>query len=148
MPFRYPLQSLLRLREGLERQEENSLFAIAAHVAALRAQIEQLRENQMQSRRAEFQQMQTGSVGAALQFGSTCEEAARVACKKLEAELADAERRRRVQLTAYQAARQKREILESLRERRETVYEIEVAHREQQTLDDTFLLQTYPNNVE
>jgi flagellar export protein FliJ len=148
MAFRYPLQSLLRLRESQERQEESRLFNIAARVAALRVHIEQLRENEAQSRRAEFQEMQRGSLGTVLQFAATCEEATRSVCKKLEAELAETERKRLAQLAVYQVARQKREILQGLRERRETAYELEAAHREQQTLDDAFLARAYSLSFE
>jgi flagellar export protein FliJ len=148
MPYRYPLQSLLRLRESLERQEENRLFAIAAQVAALRAQIEQLRENEAQWRRAELQEIQEGIAGATLQFAADCADATRIACKKVEVALADLERKRLVQLTAYQAACQKREVLQGLRERKETAYEMEAAHSEQQMLDDGFLLRTYLTKID
>ena len=42
MAFRYTLQSVLRLRQGLERQEEQRLLACAIAVARIRAEIEQL----------------------------------------------------------------------------------------------------------
>ena len=141
MAFRYSLQSLLRLRESLERQEENRLFAVAAEVARLRAQIAHLREENANVKRRELDALETGSgVAATLQFIAICEEAAAGLCRKLHLGLESAERRRLAQLAVYQAARQKREILEGLRDRQATVYRMGAAHREQQSLDDSFLL--------
>jgi len=139
MAFRYPLQALLRLRESLERQEENRLLAIAAEVAKLRAQLEQLDEAGLQARRADLQDWQAASAGALVQFAATCEAATAAVRKRVAAELAGAEVRRLAQLAVFQAARQKREVLQGLRERQQTDYDVASAHREQQFLDDMFL---------
>lgn len=141
MAFRYPLQSLLRLRESLERQEENRLFAVAAEVARLRAQIEQLREGNASAKRNELATLHAeGGLAVTLQFLALCDAATASACAKLQSELERAEGQRLAQLAVYQAARQKREILQGLRERQETAYQVDAAHREQQSLDDSFLL--------
>jgi len=141
MAFRYPLQSLLRLRESLERQEENRLFAVAAEVARLRAQIEELRQGNAAARRRELNALEvSGGVAITLQFMAICDAAVAGACARLQIQLDAAEHKRLLQLAAYQAARQKREILEGLRERQESAYQVETAHHEQQSLDDSFLL--------
>ena len=139
VPFRYPLQPLLRLRESLERQEENRLFAIAADVARLRTQLEQLDEAGLQGRRTDLHDWEAGSAGALLWFAAMRTTATAEMRKNIEAELAAAEQRRLLQLAAFQAARQKREILEGLRERQQSAYDLASAHREQQALDDVFL---------
>jgi flagellar export protein FliJ len=140
MAFRYTLQSLLRLRESLERQEEQRLFALAAEVARLRAQIERLRQADMESRRVELQEMTGGSSGALLQFAAICGAASENARKKMALQLEEAEGKRLDQLRVYQAAHQKREILQGLRERQETAYELEIARQEQQIADEAFLM--------
>jgi flagellar export protein FliJ len=141
MAFRYPLQSLLRLRQSIERQEEQRLFASAAVVARLRAQIQEFERARVEKRRAAVQEMMSGSSGAAMQFAALCDAAAERTYRKLRLELLEAERQRLEQLSVYQHARQKREIFEGLRERREIIYERELAHREQERADEAFLIQ-------
>jgi flagellar export protein FliJ len=140
MAFRYPFQSLLRLRESLERQEEQRLLAIAAVVARLRAQIEKHRQGELAAKRVVLEEMEKGSSGAALQFAGFCGTASHFVRKGLELQLEEEERKRLVQLREYQAARRKREVLQSLRERRETAYELEFARHEQQAADEAFLM--------
>jgi flagellar export protein FliJ len=140
MAFRYPLQSLLRLRESLERQEEQRLFALAAEVARLRTQIERLQQEDFESRRMELQEMASGSSGALLQFEAICGAASEAARRKIGLQLEESERKRLNQLRVYQAAHQKREILQGLRERQETAYELEIARQEQQIADEAFLM--------
>jgi flagellar export protein FliJ len=143
MAFRYPLQSLLRLRESLERQEERRLFAIAALVARLRADIEQVDQHGIAARRAELREMVVASSGAFVQFAAVCQAALATARRKLELQLEEAERKRLHQLREYQAVRQKREILQGLRDRKEAAYELEFARHEQQTADEAFLIRKY-----
>jgi flagellar export protein FliJ len=148
MAFRYSLESLLRLRQSLERQEEQRLFAIAATVARLRAEIEQFRLDNFEARREALREMARSSSGAALQYAAFCGAAFDKARKKLERQLEEAERKRLVQLRVYQASRQKSEILLGLRERQEAVYELELARHEQQAADEAFLVRTHflPND--
>jgi flagellar export protein FliJ len=142
MAFRYSLQSLLRLRLSLERQEEQRLFAIAALVARLRAEIEQLKQDDVEVRRSQLGEMGEVSSGASLQFAAACGAAREKARTKLEFQLEGAERKRHAQLRAYQSVRQKREILESLRERQEEAFELENMRREQQAVDESFLIRS------
>jgi len=143
MAFRYSLQPLLRLRASLEHQEEQRLLAIAAVVARLRAEIEQLRQNGLEAKRAGLAEIERTSSGASVQFAAVCGAAFDKACKKLESRLEDAERDRLHQLREYQAVRQKREILEGLRERQETAYELEFTRHEQQAADEAFLVRAH-----
>lgn len=143
MPFQYSLQSVLRLRESFERQEEQRLFAFAAVVARIRAQLEEHDRRHRESRIALLQELSAGSSGAVLQFSSICDAASAVCRKRLLQDLQQAENQRLAQLRVYQSARQKREILEGLRERQEAVYQLEFARREQQRADEFFLLRRF-----
>jgi flagellar export protein FliJ len=143
MAFRYSLQSLLRLRQSLERQEEQRLFAIAAVVARLRAEIDQFRQDNLESTRAALGEMGGALSGASLQYAAFCGAAFDKARKKLEQQLEEAERKRLAQLRIYQASRQKSEILQGLRERQEAVYELELARHEQQAADEAFLIRNH-----
>jgi flagellar export protein FliJ len=143
MAFRYSLQPLLRLRQSLERQEEQRLYAIAVVVARLRAEIEQLNQGELEARKAAQEEMAIASSGASLQYAAHCGAAFVLARKKLERQLEEAERKRLVQLRAYQASRQKSEILLGLRDRQESAYEVELARHEQQAADEAFLIRVH-----
>lgn len=140
MAFRYALQTLLRLREGLERQEEQRLFAAAAVVNALRLQLERFQESELLYERAAQQELCAGSSAALLRFADVCKAASLQVRKDLESRLAEADRKRMERLQDYQAARQKREILEGLRQKQETAYRFESARQEQQAADEAFLI--------
>jgi flagellar export protein FliJ len=140
MAFRYTLQSLLRLRQSLERQEEQRLHIAAAVVAQLRTKLEQLEHERATTRESGIHEMSRGTFGATLQFVSECDAAAMRNREKFRLQLAEAERRRMEQLRAYQSARQQREIFEGLRDQQKAAYEQDRAHREQQLVDEAFLL--------
>jgi flagellar export protein FliJ len=140
MAFRYTLQSVLRLRVSLERQEELRLFASAAVVARVRAEIDALDQNQLSRRRAIIEELQGGSSGAALHFSSVCDAAYAQLRKKLQAQLEAAESQRLAQLRIYQSARQKREVLEGLRDQQQAVFDLTFTRHEQQGADEAFLL--------
>jgi flagellar export protein FliJ len=140
MAFRYPLQSVLRLRESLERQEEQRLFALAAVVARLRAEVEEFEKRVQETQRVALKEITNGCSGAALQFAAACEAAATAALRELQAGLAEAEQRRLEQVAIYQKAREKREIFAGLRERLQAIYARDAAHREQQRADEAFLM--------
>jgi flagellar export protein FliJ len=140
MAFRYPLQSVVRLRQSIERQEEQRLFAVAAVVARLRAEIEEFERTCLETRRAALREMIPGCTGAMMQFAAMCDAAGAGTHRRLQTQLQEAERQRLEQLSVYQRARQKREIFEGLRERQKAVYEREVAHREQENADEAFLI--------
>ena len=140
MGFRYPFQSILSLRQSLERQEEQRLFAIAALVARLRAQIEQWEDSRKEIRRVASQELIAGSSGAMLQFATLRDANAAKEQELLQGELVEAEQQRLQQLAVYQKARQKREIFERLRDRQEETYDLAAARREQEEADDSFLI--------
>jgi flagellar export protein FliJ len=148
MPFRYPLQSVLRLRRSLERQEEQNLYAAAAAVAKLRADIELLERNYLELKNQTIQEMTAGSAGALLQFGAVCQAAFEQAHKSLLSQLAEAEKKRAERLTACLRARQKRETFEGLRDRQEEAYLLEASRHEQQSTDEAFLLRQFSKTNE
>jgi flagellar export protein FliJ len=143
MAFRYPLQSVLRLRRSLERQEEQRLFGAAAIVARLRADLEQLEHHHFDRKRQAYQEMTSGSSGAALQFMAVCDAAYAGTQQALLLQLEQAEKRRMEQLENYRLARQKRETFEGLRDRQEEAYNLDDARHQQQNTDEAFLLRLF-----
>jgi flagellar biosynthesis chaperone FliJ len=77
---------------------------------------------------------------AELQFELLSENMRQERRRMLAARLAELEKREIVQQQAYRLARQKREILSNLRQRKWDEYRREQARREQQRLDELFLL--------
>jgi flagellar export protein FliJ len=140
MPFQFPLEAILRLRRGQERLERLKLEAIASEQGQAKRRLETITEQSYESRRLFQKRMGQETSGSELQF--EYERATRTAAvrRALELRISELEQARRKQLAEYMKARQKREILESLRDRRFEVYRQGVSRREQQSLDDLFLM--------
>ena len=148
MAFRYSLQPILRLRQSLERQEEQKLLAIAATVARLRAELADLDSAHLRQKDATLRGLMQAPAGALLQFMAVCDIAVEEKRRTLEAQLKEAERRRLEQLDQYQEARQKREILEGLRKRQQFAYDLDLGRHEQQRTDEAFLIRAFLNSCE
>jgi flagellar export protein FliJ len=140
MAFRFPLQSLLKLRESLEHAEFMRLQAAVAAIVAIQAKIEAIEKERMNSSRAIFKELNQGISGSELEFEAvrqrTLTELRATAAKDLVA----AEQRRREQLAQYQKARMAREILANLRVRQFEAYELVQNRKEQAQADELHLL--------
>ncbi len=143
MPFEYRLEVLLNLQRSLEHQEENRLMMCAGRVAQLKLELERMRVARMERKRHEILGMEKGVAGIVVQMAVEWDEAAQKMEIRTGEQLEIAEKTRLEQTMAYKAARQKRELLEGLKERLETVYDSEELRHIQQGLDDTFLLRTF-----
>ncbi|MGA6960276.1 MAG: flagellar FliJ family protein [Candidatus Acidiferrales bacterium] len=84
--------------------------------------------------------MRAGIAGAELHFELQAENMRLERKRQFTVRLAALEKREHLQREAYRAARQKREILSNLRQRKWDEYRREQARREQQRLDELFLL--------
>jgi len=143
MSFRFRLQTLLRLQRSLEHQEENRLHACVARIARLQTDLRSWEESRLQRRANVWTDLQAGQPGAVLQWSGLWEERVRLHENELRRQLDLAEQARQEQLKLYRAARQKREILESLKERQETAYTSEFLRRVQQDLDEAHLMRSF-----
>jgi len=140
MAFLFSLESVRRLRRSLEKQEEQRLLAIAANLVKARTALERLDAERGEARRTALREMQSGASGAFLNFELVCEGAYAAARQKILQQIVDLERLRREQIGIYRRARQQREILDNLREQRLAEYTLEAARREQQRMDELFLM--------
>jgi flagellar export protein FliJ len=140
MAFHFVFEKMLHLRAGVERQEEQKLAAIAGEIAGIRAEIAACGERRSEVRRVALREVAGGSSGAVLQFAVVCDTAAAELEKKLREQLRAAEKARAQQLEVYRRARQKREVLERLRDRQSAAYERELLRREQEEVDENFLI--------
>jgi flagellar biosynthesis chaperone FliJ len=130
MAFQFPLEALLRLRQGLERQQELRLQEANHRVAILRQQIEGLRtemENIEARRRLEHE---FAISAAELQFDLLCRSVLVARQHVLEKQRVEAEAYRHSCSEDFKQAR---------RQQFEDYQQLE-ARQEQRRLDDLFLL--------
>jgi flagellar export protein FliJ len=140
MPFHFTLAPLLRLRESLEKAELQRLRMIAMQVAQARVEIESLDCEIENARRQLLEQTATGISGAELQIAALLEASRHEYRIRLVAKLYEHERARRKQQARYTEVRQQREIVSNLRMRQLSAYQREQARRDQQQVDEFFLI--------
>ena len=148
MPFRFSLETVLRVRKSFERLEHLRLVALGAIVAHVRRELE---SHDRESANASLQSQRgllAGAVAAELQF-ETVRRAIRMQQRViLESNLLELDRRYRKQQLVLLGAQRKREILENLRSRKLAAYQREQARREQQQIDELFLARLFSKSVE
>lgn len=140
MAFHFPLEAVLRLRRGQERMQRLKLEAIASEQAKAKLQLEIVTQQSLESRRRFQERMGQDTSGSELQFEDMRRERAKAALRALETRIAELEKLRLKQVEVFIKARQGREILESLRDKKYEVYRQLLSRREQQQLDDLFLM--------
>jgi flagellar export protein FliJ len=141
MPFRFPLDPLLRVRQGQERQRELLLQEANFRVSALRQQIEDTHRG-IEAIRA-CRQMQLTASASELHFDELCRSVLLDQARQLAKELAEAELLQQSRLADFQRARQRREVVETLRHQQAEIYHQEEARRQQRQLDELFLVQSW-----
>jgi flagellar export protein FliJ len=140
MAFRFSLRPILRLRRSYERLERLRLLALAAAIVRVREEIAALKRESQDARGRMHEGLALGVTGAEIQFDTVCERFRTDRKQALEAQLEELEGKQERQRVAYRAARQKREILDHLRERQWNEYRQKQARREQAGLDELHLL--------
>jgi len=140
MAFHFTLEAVFRLRHGQERMERLRLDAILSELAQARARLQQMSGQFLESRRRFQKELGETLAGSALQFESLRVAGVAAARLSLQGQIGEMEQRRSLQMQKYLQARQRREILENLRQRKLDQYRIEQSRREQRELDDLFLM--------
>jgi flagellar export protein FliJ len=140
MAFHFSLEAVLRLRRGQERVERLKLEAILSEQAKTRARLEEATEDHFALRRGFQQELGRGLAGSELQYEAMREANLASLRATLQARLVELDQQRWAQAKIFVKARQHREVLENLRLRKLSLYRIEQNRREQQELDDLFLM--------
>lgn len=140
MPFRFPLQALLHLRQSIEHQQELRLRAANQQVARVRHALDQLDGRIGQTHTLSSEYLARGTTGAELSFLQTMEGSLHAQRKELEHELQRCQHVREQQERVFRQARRERETFESLRSQQLRDYQRDQARREQRQLDDLFLM--------
>ena len=138
MGFRFPLATVLRFRQGLEKREELALKKVLLEIAQTRRRIEQLsadiaraedeRENALRRSITAFQ------LQSMLSEASAAIDRRRVLLESL----VPLEQRRVQQMKAYQAAHRDRQMLSDMASRQRDAYEQDRTRAQQKMLDDVF----------
>jgi flagellar export protein FliJ len=140
MAFQFPLETLLRLYNSYERKEEMRLAEIARERNALREHIAEIEAESRAAAAAQSREMASGVTASEMHFAAACEDTREQKHGALSAQLVEVEKAHCKQQSVYLEARQKREILESLRDRKVAEYQREELRREQRAADDLYLL--------
>jgi flagellar export protein FliJ len=139
MAFRFPLEALLRVRQGLERQRELLLQEANLKVAMLRQQIADTNCEMENIQARQQPHFQSGLRAAELQFDVLCRAVLMERRGELEKQQARAEVLQRSR-NDFQQARRQREIIDSLRRHQLEIYRQHEVRQDQRRVDDLFLL--------
>jgi flagellar export protein FliJ len=132
----------LQLRRGQEQAERLKLEAIISEQRQIHARLDEMIEHSVESRRRFQQEITEGVSGSQLRFQATRQANVLLVRATLESRLSQLENNRLAQIQIFYMSRRRREILENLRLRKFEVYAQEQARREQQDLDDLFVMKT------
>jgi flagellar export protein FliJ len=138
MPFRFPLATVLRVRESVQRQEERALQKIVLEMARVARRIDQLTAEIAEASNAEELAMQRPIPASQVQMLVWTTQAAIEKRMALERDRQTLERQRDQQLKAYHAAYRNSETLIELRDSQRAKYEQEESRADQKRLDDIF----------
>ena len=140
MSFLFTLQGLLRVRELQEKSELQRLQAMAAQVAAARAEIASLDAGTEHARREVWAEASAGITGAELHFSVARESFYVEHRRMLHTKLQEMERAHQTQMSRYLKTRQQRETISHLRDRQLAEYELEQSRKSQRVIDELFLI--------
>jgi flagellar export protein FliJ len=138
MAFRFSLAAVLKYREELEKREERVLEQRREAIARLEAQLASTQEQRLLIVAERNALLERGTLGDDLLFATEQEQQMKALEETLQKQISEAMREYQEQMKIFLAARQKREVLEELRNTRKETYETEQARREQQTIDEIF----------
>ncbi len=140
MAFRFALESILRLRASLERQEQTRLEMAARQVYSARERCESLEKERIDLEEKFLISMKAGIESSDLHFHLSARSGLEFAQLEAERALVEAQKRWNEQRTKFLQARRDREVMASIRERQHAEYVTEQARREQQQIDDLFAM--------
>jgi flagellar export protein FliJ len=139
MAFRFALAAVLKFRESLEQQAYLLLERIQQEIAQMERRIRKCEERLSVAAKRRETEMRRGIPSVHLQAAFDEEHALQKQREALQAKLQELQLKRQESLKVYEEARQKREVLDSLRTRQLDAYHREQVKRQQKMLDDIFL---------
>jgi flagellar export protein FliJ len=140
MPFRFSLQAVLRCRESFEQRERQRLQLVTRELVKAQQQREDAQRDRANAQGQLKNKLHQGMTAMEMQFELACDRARLRRIAALNDQLAKLEDLRRRQLEMFRKAQQQRKILENLRARQLAAYQLIQTRREQQQMDDRFLI--------
>jgi flagellar export protein FliJ len=140
MGFHFAFEALYRLRQSVEHQYELRLRAANQQVAKVRHSLDQLKEQAQRLRTESSQDLRSGTTAAEIRFTLHNIDLVAAHHRELEQLLQRVSTMRDQQETLFRQAHRERETLEILREQQLQRYERTQLRRQQQRLDELFLL--------
>ncbi len=139
MAFRFSLASVLRLRESIEKMEEQSLQKIDMEIAKVLHVIDELDEKTVKLRSARDRALEHPVAAIEiLSFQWRCEETLLDKDRFLH-DLKSLKQQRSRQVDIYRSAHRNHETLRVLSDKAREVYDLELARLQQKILDDMVL---------
>lgn len=139
MAFRFSLYTVLKYREELEKREERALEQCRENLALLETKLAEIREHRYRSIIDRESLLERGVLGDdlhhAMEQQQQLEKLEDDYRKKVSNALLDYEK----QMELFLAARQKREILDSLKSTQSDFYNAQQDRRDQHTVDEIFI---------
>jgi flagellar export protein FliJ len=142
MAFHFSLDGLLRVRAILTRQEEIRLEKIAQQLNLARQELVALQKRQQEFDRSLQAELTQGTEAGELQLRLVGRRGLREAEQRLAWLLLELQRAWNNQRDKFKEARQRQEVLESVRENQLTSYLEQQRRHDQQLIDDLFLSRT------
>jgi flagellar FliJ protein len=139
MAFRFPLATVLRVRESIEKREERALQSIQLEIARLLRQIEELAAEIANGHVARNTALQKPIAAINLQMMTWQTHAAEDRKTALLQTLATLEQKREAQVKTYQAAHRDHETVLNMMHEQKAAYEQEQTRAQQKYLDDIFI---------
>jgi flagellar protein FliJ len=139
MAFRFSLAAVLNLRKSIERQEYLNLEKIHQEIAKAENQITEAAQRKSELQQSRDTQLTESMPSIMLQSLYEQVFALEKHMDALKLVLAELATKKEKQIKVYTEARQKREVLESLREKQYAAYVLEDNKRQQTLMDDLYL---------
>lgn len=146
MEFEFGLQGLLRVRESFERKEELKLAVVIGELKRMKKMLARVREELASIGDRISSLLARGTTGADLHllcFEKMLLERREQALGQMVSTALKEVQQQQIRL---QEARQKRKVLEDLRERQLALFLLAEGRKDQQRLDDTFLMRRFADD--
>ncbi len=140
MPFRFPLATVLNLRENLEQKEARLLERRYVELSAAQGRLWEAEQNIVRAQEERAHQLSQGIPAFQLQLALSEETRLKQLRDDWQGKLQEAQTHLREQIEIYKRARQQRDTMEELRKRQAEDFQREQLKSEQQERDELHLM--------